>query len=107
MVSSPIKFCRKSGYVNNIFGRKTHIVGINDRNFNTEIFKNEQQLMHLSGSASEIMRPVMIRINKNFLKQKIINLKFYYKCSELFEVSEKEISYFKDNKTRNDERTAK
>ena len=34
-----IKFCRKSGYVQNIFGRKTHIVGINDKNFNVRNFQ--------------------------------------------------------------------
>ncbi len=31
-MSSTIKFCRKSGYVSNIFGRRTHITGINDKN---------------------------------------------------------------------------
>ena len=29
-----IKFCRKSGYVNNIFGRKSHFININDKNYN-------------------------------------------------------------------------
>ena len=31
-MSTTINFCRKSGYVNNIFGRRTHITGINDKN---------------------------------------------------------------------------
>ena len=35
-ISSTIKFCRKSGYVSNIFGRRTHITGINDKNFNVK-----------------------------------------------------------------------
>ena len=28
-----IKYCRKSGYVNNIFGRKSHFTNINDKNY--------------------------------------------------------------------------
>ena len=59
-----INFCRKSGYVQNIFGRKTHIVGINDKNFNVRNF-NERAAINapIQGSASEIMRLAMIRIN--------------------------------------------
>ena len=38
-MSETIKFCRRSGYVNNIFGRKTHITGINDKNFNVRNFQ--------------------------------------------------------------------
>ena len=38
-MSTTINFCRKSGYVNNIFGRRTHISGINDKNFNVRNFQ--------------------------------------------------------------------
>ena len=38
-MSTTINFCRKSGYVNNIFGRRTHITGINDKNFNVRNFQ--------------------------------------------------------------------
>ena len=41
-MESTIKFCRKSGYVNNIFGRRSHITGINDKNYNVRNFKKEQ-----------------------------------------------------------------
>ena len=44
-MDNTIKFCRKSGYVNNIFGRRSHFNGINDKNFNVRIFKNVLQLM--------------------------------------------------------------
>ena len=30
-MDNTIKFCRKSGYVNNIFGRRSHFNGINDK----------------------------------------------------------------------------
>ncbi|MEC7179553.1 MAG: DNA polymerase I, partial [Pseudomonadota bacterium] len=34
-----IKFCRKSGYVNNIFGRRSHFININDKNYNVRNFQ--------------------------------------------------------------------
>ena len=60
-----IKFCRKSGFVSNIFGRKTHITGINDKNFNIRNFQERAAInAPIQGSASEIMRLAMIKINK-------------------------------------------
>ena len=62
-MSRTIKFCRKSGYVNNIFGRKTHITGINDKNFNIRNFQERAAInAPIQGSASEIMRLAMIRL---------------------------------------------
>ena len=62
-MSHTIKFCRKSGYVNNIFGRKTHITGINDKNFNIRNFQERAAInAPIQGSASEIMRLAMIRL---------------------------------------------
>jgi len=63
-MNSTIKFCRKSGYVQNIFGRKTHIIGINDKNFNVRNFQERAAInAPIQGSASEIMRLAMIRLN--------------------------------------------
>ncbi len=63
-MNNTIKFCRKSGYVRNIFGRKTHIPGINDKNFNVRNFQERAAInAPIQGSASEIMRLAMIRIN--------------------------------------------
>ena len=63
-MNDTIKFCRKSGYVSNIFGRKTHIPGINDKNFNVRNFQERAAInAPIQGSASEIMRLAMIRIN--------------------------------------------
>ncbi len=62
-----ISFCRKSGYVNNIFGRRTHLKGINDKNYNVRNFQERAAInAPIQGSASEIMRIAMIRLNKRF-----------------------------------------
>ena len=66
-MNSTINFCRKSGYVNNIFGRRTHIKGINDKNYNIRNFQERAAInAPIQGSASEIMRLAMIRLNKKF-----------------------------------------
>ena len=75
-MASTIKFCRKSGYVNNIFGRKTHIIGINDKNFNVRNFQERAAInAPIQGSASEIMRLAMIRLNDEISMNKKYNLK--------------------------------
>ena len=70
-MSSTIKFCRKSGYVNNIFGRRTHFNGINDKNFNIRNFQERAAInAPIQGSASEIMRLAMMRINEKLNSKK-------------------------------------
>jgi len=70
-MNSTIKFCRKSGYVNNIFGRRTHLTGINDRNFNVRNFQERAAInAPIQGSASEVMRLAMIRINEKLAELK-------------------------------------
>ena len=64
-MESTIKFCRKTGYVNNIFGRRSHFNGINDKNFNVRNFQERAAInAPIQGSASEIMRLAMIRLDK-------------------------------------------
>ena len=64
-MNETIKFCRKSGYVCNIFGRRTHVTGINDKNFNVRNFQERAAInAPIQGSASELMRLAMIKINK-------------------------------------------
>ena len=66
-----IKFCRKSGYVNNIFGRKSHFMNINDKNYNIRNFQERAAInAPIQGSASEIMRLAMIRLNKKMNEEK-------------------------------------
>ena len=71
-MASTIKFCRKNGYVSNIFGRKTHIIGINDKNFNVRNFQERAAInAPIQGSASELMRLAMIIIyDKTLIKKK-------------------------------------
>ena len=66
-----IKFCRKSGYVNNIFGRRSHFMNINDKNFNVRNFQERAAInAPIQGSAAEIMRLAMIRLDKTLKNQK-------------------------------------
>ena len=75
-----IKFCRKSGYVNNIFGRRSHFININDKNYNVRNFQERAAInAPIQGSASEIMRLAMIRLNKKLNEKKNQNQKFYFK----------------------------
>ena len=89
-----IKFCRKSGFVNNIFGRRTHITGINDKNFNIRNFQERAAInAPIQGSASEIMRLAMIRINKKFESIKNLNCKILLQIHDelIFEVKKDEV----------------
>ena len=89
-----IKFCRKSGYVNNIFGRRSHFNGINDKNFNVRNFQERAAInAPIQGSASEIMRLAMIRLNKKIKDQKNNKSKILLQIHDelIFEVPEKEV----------------
>ena len=70
-MNETIKFCRKSGFVNNIFGRRSHFVNINDKNYNVRNFQERAAInAPIQGSASEIMRLAMIRLSKRLSEQK-------------------------------------
>ncbi|MDC3142927.1 DNA polymerase I [Candidatus Pelagibacter sp.] len=84
-----IKFCRKSGYVNNIFGRRSHFNGINDKNFNVRNFQERAAInAPIQGSASEIMRLAMIRLNKKLSDKKNIQSKMLLQIHDelIFEI---------------------
>ena len=88
-MDNTIKFCRKSGYVNNIFGRRSHFNGINDKNFNVRNFQERAAInAPIQGSASEIMRLAMIRLNKKLLEKKNIQSKMLLQIHDelIFEV---------------------
>ena len=89
-----IKFCRKSGYVNNIFGRRSHFNGINDKNFNVRNFQERASInAPIQGSASEIMRLAMIRLDQKFKNLKDNKSKILLQIHDelIFEVPEKEV----------------
>ena len=87
-----IKFCRKSGYVNNIFGRRSHFININDKNYNVRNFQERAAInAPIQGSASEIMRLAMIRLIKNLNEKKNQNTKMLLQIHDelIFETPKK------------------
>jgi len=92
-MDNTIKFCRKSGYVNNIFGRRSHFNGINDKNFNVRNFQERAAInAPIQGSASEIMRLAMIRLDKKLSESKISKPKMLLQIHDelIFEVPKKD-----------------
>jgi DNA polymerase-1 len=88
-MDNTIKFCRKSGYVSNIFGRRSHFNGINDKNFNVRNFQERAAInAPIQGSASEIMRLAMIRLQKKLTEHKNIKSKMLLQIHDelIFEV---------------------
>ncbi len=64
-MNSTIKTCRKHGYVTNIFGRRIHLRGINDKNFSVRSFQERAAInAPIQGSAADIIRLAMIKIDK-------------------------------------------
>ena len=97
-MSTTINFCRKSGYVNNIFGRRTHITGINDKNFNVRNFQERAAInAPIQGSASELMRMAMINIFEKIKVKKIKDCKLLLQIHDelIFEVKKDNIENIK------------
>jgi len=92
-MDNTIKFCRKSGYVNNIFGRRSHFSGINDKNFNVRNFQERAAInAPIQGSASEVMRLAMIRLDKKLSEEKNSNSKMLLQIHDelIFEIPKKD-----------------
>ena len=71
-----IKFCRKHGYVNNIFGRRIHLRGINDKNFNVRSFQERAAInAPIQSSAADIIRLAMIKFGELIELNKIYDAK--------------------------------
>ncbi len=95
-MNSTIRSCRKNGYVSNIFGRRIHLRGINDKNFNVRSFQERAAInAPIQGSAADIIRLAMIKLNKliedkNELKARMllqIHDELIFECLEKDEVS--------------------
>ncbi len=96
-MDNTIKSCRKNGYVNNIFGRRTHITGINDKNYNIRNFQERAAInAPIQGSASELMRMAMIRVCKKFEELKESSCKILLQIHDelIFEVEKGEIQKY-------------
>ena len=93
-MNETIKFCRKSGFVNNIFGRRTHLSGINDKNYNVRNFQERAAInAPIQGSASEIMRLAMIKLNSKLLDTKSKNIKILLQIHDelIFEIQSSKV----------------
>jgi len=71
-MKSTIKFCQKNGYVNNIFGRRIHLRGINDKNFTVRSFQERAAInAPIQSSAADIIRLAMIKLNELLKSKKL------------------------------------
>ena len=83
---------------NNIFGRKIHIRGINDKNFSVRSFQERAAInAPIQGSAADIIRLAMIKINKLIENEKKFQAKMLLQIHDelIFECSEKDETYIK------------
>ena len=106
-MDNTIKFCRKSGYVNNIFGRRSHFISINDKNYNVRNFQERAAInAPIQGSASEIMRIAMMRLNKRLQEPKNQKTKMLLQIHDelIFETPKSEVN--KISKIINEEMTS-
>jgi DNA polymerase-1 len=93
-MNKTINFCRKSGYVNNIFGRRCYITGINDKNYNVRNFQERAAInAPIQGSAADIMRLAMIRIQQALDKNSSCKTKMLLQIHDelVFETPKNEI----------------
>ncbi len=91
-----IKFCRKNGYVNNIFGRRIHLRGINDKNFSVRSFQERAAInAPIQGSAADIIRLAMIKMNNLIKEDKKFRTKLLLQIHDelIFESSEESKDY--------------
>jgi len=97
-MTSTINACRKQGYVSNIFGRRIHLRGINDKNFNIRSFQERAAInAPIQGSAADIIRLAMIRINQLIENDKKLQTKMLLQIHDelIFECLEKDVEYIK------------
>ena len=95
-MNSTIKTCRKQGYVTNIFGRRIHLRGINDKNFSVRSFQERAAInAPIQGSAADIIRLAMIKIDKILDDQKKAKMLLQIHDELIFECLKKD-----ENKTK-------
>ncbi len=90
-MSNTIQFCKKNGYVNNIFGRKIHLKNINDKNFSVRSFQERAAInAPIQSSAADIIRLAMISLDdkkktdKNFKADMLLQIhdELIFECSK-------------------------
>ena len=97
-MNSTIAACRKQGYVSNIFGRRIHFRGINDKNFSIRSFQERAAInAPIQGSAADIIRLAMIKIDRLIEEDKKLQTKMLLQIHDelIFECSENYEEYVK------------
>ena len=92
-MNSTIKTCKRQGYVSNIFGRRIHLRGINDKNFSIRSFQERAAInAPIQGSAADIIRLAMIKINQLIKDDKKFQAKMLLQIHDelIFECLEKD-----------------
>ena len=75
-MQSTVKFCRKKGFVKNIFGRRIHLRGINDKNFSVRSFQERAAInAPIQSSAADIIRLAMIKLDELIKFKKMYDAK--------------------------------
>ena len=95
-MNSTIKFCRTKGYVNNIFGRRIHLRGINDKNFSVRSFQERAAInAPIQGSAADIIRLAMIKLDQLIETDKKFKAKMLLQIHDelIFECSQNDKDY--------------
>ena len=93
---STVRTCRRQGYVNNIFGRRIHLRGINDKNFSIRSFQERAAInAPIQGSAADIIRLAMVKFNEITKEDKKFNAKLLLQIHDelIFECQEKDKKY--------------
>ncbi len=90
-MQSTVKSCRKHGYVSNIFGRRIHLRGINDKNFSVRSFQERAAInAPIQGSAADIIRLAMIKIDNILEEKKIAKMLLQIHDELIFECLKKD-----------------
>ena len=95
-MNSTIKSCRTNGYVNNIFGRRIHLRGINDKNFSVRSFQERAAInAPIQGSAADIIRLAMIKLDQLIDTDKKFKTKMLLQIHDelIFECSKSDKEY--------------
>jgi len=95
-MDSTIKSCRTKGYVNNIFGRRIHLRGINDKNFSVRSFQERAAInAPIQGSAADIIRLAMIKLDQSIDTDKKFKTKMLLQIHDelIFECSKHDKEY--------------
>ncbi len=95
-MNSTIKFCRTRGFVNNIFGRRIHLRGINDKNFSIRSFQERAAInAPIQGSAADIIRLAMIKLDQLIETDKKFQTKMLLQIHDelIFECSKNDKEY--------------